>query len=333
MAPMVAGFPRTSQSHEPMRKTKFPLAAIILIGILVFAVIIAVVILLPFQPVEFSQQNEASAANVNSLYFSLEADITDINVHFMDLPANQKVQLNTSATGRKSILSPEKPVALSFQEDTANSTLVYIVKISRTENTSLLHQVTVTCDVYIDPSVSLDLNLRTSTGEININADKAMTINRLTAESSTGTVQATLAEDVIVSGSMTFRTITGVSSLSWNNADASSNIPVYLSSLTGGVELTVNQSKPLSANVTINADTSSAGYVTLNLGLRNEVAANISATQNTGSIFVQQRGFSGNELPIQSSNYPSQSNFMINLQNNAGGTEIHAAYEFTNTRS
>ena len=138
----------------------------------------AAVVLLPFQPVEFNQQNEASAANVNSLYFNLEADIADINVHFRDLPANQRVQVNTSATGWRNILGTDQPVNLTLQESSANASLIYIVKVLRTEGRSMFSNVNVICDVIIDPSIRLDLNLRTSTGRIEIDADKTVTISK-----------------------------------------------------------------------------------------------------------------------------------------------------------
>jgi len=329
----VATAPQTSSIRQPLRKAPFPLAAIVLITILVLAVVAAIVVLLPFQPVEFNQQNDASAANVNSLYFDLEADTADINVHFKDLPANQRVQLNTSATGWKNILGTDQPVNLTFQENAANSSLIYIVKVSRTEGRSMVHNVDVICDVYIDPSIRLDLNLRTSTGRIEIDADKAVTISKLFVEATTGNVNVTLSEGVIVSGPLSLRTITGSNWLLWNNADVSRNANVNVGSLTGNAYVNITQGKQLSGNVTVNVENSNAGFITLRLAVRDDVAARISATQNIGGVYLQQKGFSGHELPIQSSNYPSQSNFIVNLQGSQSRTDINAVYELTGIRS
>jgi hypothetical protein len=87
------------------------------------------------------------------------------------------------------------------------------------------------------------------------------------------------------------------------------------------------------ADDAINTDSSSAGLLAINLGLRNEAAASISAAENGRGAHVQENGFSGTHLPMQSNNYPAQSNFILNLQNARGATNINANYEFTNTRS
>src|SRR4030067_1437413 len=63
---------------QPVRKAPFPLAAIILIAILVFAVAAAFIVLLPFQPVNFQQSNEASAPNVSRLSLTLNADVANV---------------------------------------------------------------------------------------------------------------------------------------------------------------------------------------------------------------------------------------------------------------
>ena len=329
----VAGVPRTAPIRQPVRKAQFPTAAIILIAILILAVVVAAVVLLPFQPVEFNQQNEASAANVNSLYFNLEADIADINVHFRDLPANQRVQVNTSATGWRNILGTDQPVNLTLQESSANASLIYIVKVSRPEGRSMFSNVNVICDVLIDPSIRLDLNLRTSTGRIEIDADKTVTISKLFAETTTGDVNVTLSEGVIFSGPSSLRSITGSNWLLWNNADISRNTSVNVGSMTGNVYVNLTQTKQLSGNLTVSVENSNRGFIALRLTVRDDVGAKISATANMGEVRLQQKGFSGNELPIQSSNYPSQNNFILNLENAGGRTDINAIYELTGVRS
>ena len=97
--------------------------------------------------------------------------------------------------------------------------------------------------------------------------------------------------------------------------------------------MNITQDKQLSGNVTVNVENSNAGFITLRLAVLDDVAARILATQNIGGVYLQQKGFSGHELPIQSSNYPSQSNFIVNLQGSQGGTEINAVYELTGVRS
>ena len=329
----VAAAPRTPPPREPARKTQFPLGAIILIAILISAVVAAFVVLLPFQPVNFSQQNEASAANINRVYFSLEADVADISVRFKDLPGNQKVRLNTSATGWRSIFGSDQPLALSFEEDTANGSLIYIVKLSKAEGLLLYQDFNVFCDVLVDPSVSLDLSLRANTGPIEINADKAVNITSLSAQTTAGYVNVTLAEGAVVAGPISVRASTSAAYLTWDDADVQRSTTVNVASASRLTYVNITQTKQLSGNVTVNVGSSNAGFITLWVTVKDEVGANISAPENMGGVALTKKGFSGNNLPIHSSNYPSQSNFLINLQRANQGADVHAVYELTGVRS
>jgi hypothetical protein len=333
VASPVAATPRTEPQRQPVRKAPFPIAAIILIAILIFAVVAAAVVLLPFQPVNFNQQNEASAGNVNSVYFNLEADIANINVHFRDLPADQRVQMNTTATGWRSILGSDRPLTFAIEENPANGSLIYIVKVLRAEDLALFHNLNVTCEILIDPSIPVYLNIRTSTGNIELNADKTVTLTNLDVEAATGSIDATLSEGVVLTGTLSLRTATGSTRLVWNNADVSRNTSFYLRSSTSFANLILTQNRQLAGNVTINVENSYSGFLFINLNISKNVGASISNTSSTRGVQLQQNGFSGDSLPMQSNNYPSQSNFAINLQPIHGETAINAVYELGGTRS
>ena len=328
-----ASAPRTEPLRQPIRKGPFPLAAIILIAILIFAVVAAIVVLLPFQPVDFNQQNEASATNVNSVYFNFEANITNINVHFRDLPGDQRVQMNTTATGWRSILGSDQPLTFAIEENSANGSLIYIVKVLRADDLALFYNLNVTCEILIDPSISVYLNIRTTTSNVEIHADKTVTLTNLDVETTTGNIDATLSEGVVLTGTLSLRTATGSTRLVWNNADVSRNTSIYLRSSTSFTNLILTQDRQLAGNVTITIENSYSGFLFINLNISKSIAATISNTSSIRGLQLQQDGFSGDVLPIQSDNYPSQGNFAINLEPIHGETAINAVYELGGTRS
>ena len=312
---------------QPVRKAPFPLAAIILIAILVFAVAAAFIVLLPLQPVDFQQSNEASAANVNRLNLTLNADVANVNIFFRNLSGNQRAAVNVSATGSRGIFSSEQPLALAFDEKTTGSTLTYTVGISRTDTFPSLFSVDVVCNVFIDPSANLSLTVKTETGQIAMNTDTEVTIQNLSLETTTGSVEANVTEGVVIAGGFSLKTTTGSVRLNWDEAEVSGNVPITLSTTTGSVEATMNQNRQLSGNVTVDAETTTGG-VTLALDISGDVAAKIEASTVLGGIDVEQTGFSANEAPLQSVNYPAGGNFLVNLKTTTGGIQINADYEF-----
>jgi len=290
-------------------RAAFPLVAIVLVVILVIAVVGVVIGFAPFQQVNFTQSNEASAGNVNSLRLVLSAEIANVNVMLKDLPGNQRAAINISATGRRGIFGGDEPLALAFGEDTNNSTLTYSIGIRRAEDWPTLNMLDVVCNVYVDPSVSLDIIVRTTTGTITMNADEEVTFEGLTLETTTGNVQ-----------------------FSWEEAKIARNIPLNLKATTGSVDVNITQSRQLAFDVTLNAEATTGG-VSLVLNIKNDVGARISATTTLGGVDIQQQGFSGNQAPLESDNYPAGSNFIVNLSATLGGIDINASYELGGTRS
>ena len=331
VTPIPTVTPRAA-APPPRRTHPLPLAAAILIAILVIAVVTTVIIFLPVVPVSFNQSNEASAANVNSLNLTIDADIANVNVSFRNLPGNQLAVVNVSATGSRGIFGTDTPLALASQEKTENSTLKFTTRISRADPWTSLYSLNVACDVYIDPSANLNLTVRTGTGQTEINAGRSVSFQGVHVETSTGSVEARLTEGTVISGSFSLQTATGTVQLLWAEADVSGNVPVNLRTNTGSVDINITQTRSLTGNVTLNAETSTGG-VSLRMDIRNDVGAKVSATTVIGGVSVEQKGFSGNTAPLQSSNYPAGSNFLINLETNTGGIDINAVYELGGVRS
>ncbi len=303
--------------------------AVIVVAILVFAAL--VVAFVPFQPVNFSQSNEASAANIDALTLVVTADVANVNVMLRDLPGNQRAATNISATGWRGIFGDDKPLALAFDEETSGSTLTYLVNVSKSPGWSGLNVLNVTCAVYVDPSVNLGILVHTNTGAITINADRDATFEDLVLQATTGSIVANLRDGTIITNRVVLEATTGSVQLFWNDAEVSSGALVDLraSTSTGSVELNVTQTRQLQGNVTLNAETSTGG-VNLNMGIQ-IVGARISASTSMGGINVNQKGFSGNQVPIQSNNYPAASDFDITLRTSVGGININAHYELGGT--
>ena len=316
-----------TQAKPQAKRTSFPVAAVILISVLAFAAVAAAIVLLPLNPVSFTQSNEASAANVTLLNLVLNADVADVNVLSRNLPVNQRATINVSATGTRGIFSPDQPVSLDFQEKTIGQTLTYTVEIARTDRWNSLQNVHVACDVYIDPSINLNLTVQTVTGTISLSSDQIPNIQKLHLETTTGSVDATLTENTIIAGTVEIKTTTGSAHLHWDEPDVSGNIPVTIRATTGSITTTINQNRQLSGNVTLDAETTT-GSIAFSLDISGGVGARIKAeTGFIGSINVDQMGFSSDDAPLQSDNYPAQSNFETTLRATTGGIQIDANYE------
>lgn len=325
--------PATSvQTRPQVRRAGLPTAAIILIVILVLSLVAVFIVLLPFQPVEFSQSNEASAANVNLLRLTVSADTASINIMLRDLPGNQRAATTITATGWRGIFGTDEPLDLSFAERTEDTTLVYSVNVSRAEGWAVFDTLNVTCDVYVDSSVSLVITITTDTGTIMMNSDEEATFQNLVLRANTGSVEASLKEGTTIAGDFSLETITGSVQLLWDDAKFNGNVPVSVKAITGSVNVNINQTSQLGGNVTLNAE-ATTGSVNLAMKIENDIGAKISASTTLGGIDVEQEGFSGDEAPLQSNNYPAGSNFDVTLRATTGGININAVYELGGTRS
>ena len=287
----------------------------------------------PINQVSFSQANEASAGDAQSLRLILNADIANVNVILKDLPGNQLATTNISAIGWRGIFGTDQPLSLSFIEDTNTpSTLTWLVNVSRAGDWPIVGLLNVQCNVYIDPSVNLGIMVHTETGTITIDADRQATFDDLVLQTTTGSVTARLGSAAVIDNRVVVEATTGSVQFAWDNPKVNGNVPVNLRTSTGSVNVNINQSRQLQGNVTLNAETST-GSVTLNMNLQNDVGAKIAASTSIGGINVQEQGFSGNNVPLQSNNYPAASNFDVTLRTTTGSININANSGLVGTRS
>ncbi|MCW4046803.1 MAG: zinc ribbon domain-containing protein [Candidatus Bathyarchaeota archaeon] len=313
----------------PRRPMYIGLAAV-LISVVLVAIVVSALIFLPITPVNFTQTNSVAAeTGVNRLNLNLQADIVDVNIIPQRVNGNT-VFLNVSATGSTGIFGSATPIKLTFTNETSNNAITVTASITRIDVyfTSNLH---VTCNVYVDPKIELNLTARTSVGQIVMNA-RDQTIQNLVLQATTGSVKASLGRNVVLTGNVSTITTTGSVTLDWEQADAKGNITVNVKSTTGTASVKVNRNFMLAGNVSIEAG-ATTGSVNFEMTIHDDVSAQIESSKVLGVINVQQDGFSGGQELLRSNNYPAPSNFNVKLSTITGNVNIDATYQSSATRS
>jgi hypothetical protein len=324
----VCGTPVAAVTVPAMpRRRPFLFAVAILVPILVTAVVFGALVFLPFYRVHFDQTNQVAKAGVDNLLLDFQADVAQVNVFFRNLP-DKMVVLNVTADGYVGIFDdPNRTINVNFSHQTTNNSEVVTCTVSRVSAWPLSNNLDVICDVYIDPSANLrGLFVHSSVGQIVLNADTQTTIRTLNLDTTTGSIEASLAQGVVIVGSVSAKTTTGSVTFDWMQADTEASVSVNLRSTTGTVNLSVSRNSRLSGNVSIGAETTT-GSVNLAMTIHDDVGAKIESHTSVGGISVEQGGFSGNQSLLQSSNYPAGSNFLINLATTTGSVHINAYYD------
>jgi hypothetical protein len=311
----------------PRRRSPFLLPVIILVAILLAAAVFGALVFLPFYHVHFDQTNQVAKAGVDSLLLNFQADVAQVNVFFRNL-TDKMVVLNVTADSYVGIFDdPNRTINVTFNHQTANNSEVVTSRVSHIGAWPLSCSLNVICDIYIDPSANLSrLSVHSDIGQIVLNADNATTIQTLNLDTTTGSIEASLRQGVVLAGVVSAKTTTGSVTFNWMQADAKGNVPVNLKSTTGTVNLSVSQNSKLSGNVSIDAGTTT-GSVNLAMTIHDDVGAKIESHTSVGGISVKQGGFSGNQSLLQSSNYPAGSNFLVNLATTTGSVHTNAYYD------
>jgi hypothetical protein len=316
----------------PRRRRPFLLPVIILIAILVMATVVGALVFVPFYAVHFDQTNQVAKTDVDNLILDFQADVAQVNIFFRNLPDKMLI-LNVTADGYVGIFEdPNRTINVTFDHQTANNTEIVTSKVSRISAWPLSYNLNVICDVYIDPSANLTLTVRSSVGQILMNADTQMTFKTLSLEAVTGNVEASLAKGVVIVGMLSLKTTTGNVQFRMDKADVSGNVSVSLQSTTGSVNINVAEDQKLAGNVTVDARTTTGG-VNLAMIINDDVGARIESHADFGGVNVDVQHFSGNQSSLQFSNYPAGSNFLVNLRTSTGGIHISAIYESSATLS
>ncbi len=306
---------------RPYRRSPVTVVVIAVIAILIVVVVVAVVAFAPLSPFNFSSTNQDSHSGINTLNLNFQASNAQVNV-LTENVTDKNILVWVYATGSKGILSPGKPIEVAFIKETANDVLTINSKVTQTA----ISNVKVTCNIYVNPALNLNLNVTSETGQVSLTADSAAKLQSVTLNSNTGEVQANLQNNVTVWGNVTLKTQTGNIFYRMDQANTIGNQTVALQSSTGSISPDITQTKVFGGNLLVNAQTSTG---TINLGLQIDgyVGARIVSQTNLGTIRLQNvQSFSGNKSPIQSNNYPSTCNIDIINHTELGGINIDAAY-------
>jgi hypothetical protein len=300
----------------------FPIS--LLIGILVTAVVVASIVFLPIRTINQTKSESVSfQTGINTLKLNFTADIAQVNVTFESLP-NRLVILNMSAVGAVGILAPPDPVRVSFNHTFTGGTLTVNSRVYRANGWTGSPGLKVACQLRIDPSMNLALDIKTAIGEITLHAKAGVAFDLLKLETTTGAIEADLAQGEL-NGDITIRTTTGGINLAWENVKAARNIQLDVRTTTGGLDLNAKQNAILPANVTLNAQATTGGIV-FALSIGNGAAARIESSTTIGGITTDETHFSGTKSSLQSDNYPSSSNIIAGLKTTTGGIYINATY-------
>ena len=307
------------------RRPIYLIPAVILITVLLTTIVIAALLFLPFYPVNFNLTNQVPRANENNLLVDLQVDVANVNISYKNLP-NSMVLLNVTAVGNVGIFdAPDRVVNVTFTHQTANNSEVVVASVSRIARWPSFYNLDVKCDVYVDPSANLSLSVRSSVGKIILEADTKTTLQRIDLETTTGRVDVSLSNRVVVADSMSLKSTTGNVQFRMDKVEVSSNVSFNLRSTMGLVNLDLTESQSLFGNATVNARTTT-GSINLSLDIDGNVGARIESQTDVGRINVAVQKFSGNQTPLQSNNYPAGSNFLVNLRTTTGEITICAAY-------
>jgi hypothetical protein len=315
----------TRPAAPTRRRRLYILPVAILIAVLLSAMVIGVLFFLPFYPVHFNQTNQVPKADVNNLFLEFQADVAHVNVFFKNLSSNMAL-LNVTADGNVGILEdPNRPVNVTFSHHMSTNSEIVTVSVSRTIRWPISYNLNVNCNVYIDPSANLTLHVRSTVGNIVMDANTSVTLQILDLETETGNVDVSLSKGVVVADLITLHTTTGNVQFEMDEANVSRNVSVELQSTTGSVNMDLIEKQKMSGNVTLNARTTT-GSVNLSMVIDDDVGATIESETAIGGINEDLEKFSGNETLLQSDNYPAGSNFLVNLRTTTGGININAKY-------
>jgi hypothetical protein len=313
-------------SQTPHAQRKSP-ATFVLVGLLVGIILLASFAFLFFAPVKavnFSQSVSApSRAGVSALTLVFDADTADVTV----LPYHNYglVAVNVTASGSVGVFGDaQNPVQVNLTEHMAGSTLEVTSCVSmRDHSFNTLH---VECRVHVDPTVPLNLTVRTITGTVHMSNTGPAKFDALTLQSTTGSTIANMYRGTVFRGDVSISTTTGTSQIQWENAKVDRNISVRVTTTTGSANAYVTEEGDLGGNVTMSL-TTATGAINSNMHLYDDVGVRVTSQVGTGNIYVTTQSFNGNKSPLQSSNYPAKSNFLVYQKTNTGGISINSIYD------
>jgi hypothetical protein len=308
-----------------MRRDPILWTGVALAAILISAAVIAIILAAPIGTWSLAAPYGDSSPNVRTLNLNFQADNAKVNI-LTEKNGDDNILVYVSGNGSRGLTSNSgAPLNVTFVNQTVGDVLTVDMEVMVEEPLPLAN---VVCDIYVDPNLTLNLNVATTAGQITFNADQPTTIETLSLQATNGQVEAKLHSDTTVAGTITLKTTTGAVYYSMSETEVVGNCTLDLQSTTGAVNIVISETKTLQGNMHVGTDTNT-GAINVNLTVDGGVGAKITSQVNGfGNIHADITHFKGDKSPLQSDNYPAASNIEItNRVNGFGDINIDAVYQ------
>jgi len=308
---------------KPIRNDPVIIGAIVLVSILVIGVVVAALFATPFINVSIGQTYQDDTVDINKLDFNFESNRAQVNVFTLDMNNNNFViEIQGSAFKGMFGGNSDSPIQFSLYNDTTNGVQTVTIKL---EESNAFSRYNVVCNVYVNPALTINLNITSKAGQVNLINDKPTTFESINLETSAGDVGANLQNATVI-GNVTLRTQAGTVDFRTSQILVEGNNTISLHSNAGSINMDLTQTKTLQGNLQVNA-TAELGSVNVGLSIDGSVGAKIISQTTLGSIHTNLQHFSGNQSLIESDNYPAADNIEINNRTNLGSIDINAIYQ------
>jgi len=317
--------PANSAPSKPIRNDPVVIGAIVLVSILIVGVVVAAFFAASFSIINIEQTYQDNTVDVSKLNLNFETEAAQVNVFTQDVNDNNFV-IGIQGSASKGMFggNSDSPMQFTLYNDTVNGVQTVTVKL---EESTAFSRYKVICNIYLNPALTLNLNITSQAGQVSIINDKPATFESINLQASAGSVGANLQNATIV-GNVALKTQAGTVDFRTSEMLVEGNSTFDLHSNAGSVNMDITQTKTLQGNLQINA-TTELGSINVGLFIDGDVGAKITSQTNLGSIHTNLQYFSGNQSPIQSDNYPATSNIEMNVRTNLGGINLNAAYQST----
>ncbi|MCL4429965.1 MAG: zinc ribbon domain-containing protein, partial [Chloroflexi bacterium] len=234
--------PAPSAPMKPIRNDPIIIAAIALVALLVVGVVVAALLAAPFSNVNIGQTIQDKTVNVDKLNLNFESTAAKVNVFAQNIDNNNFV-VSISGSASKGVFGGDagNPVQVTIYNDTVNGVQAVTVKL---EESTAFSRYNIVCNVYVNPALTLNLNVTSQAGQVSLTADKPATFQSLNLQASVGTVEANL-QNVTVAGNVTLRTQAGTVDLRMSQVNIEGNNTVNLHSNAGSVTMDITETKTL----------------------------------------------------------------------------------------
>lgn len=294
-----------------MYKDPIVIGTIALVIILLTAIVIGAFMVIPLNPWSSSKSLSDQNPAARTLNLNFHTNVGQVNVMTLKIGETRNILISVQANGTYGMLGgPNDPVKFLFHNQTVGNVLT--VNSEVTVDDSATERSNVAIQIFVDPALTLNLNITSSTGKVSFVADKATTLQSLYLESSTGEAEANLQGNVMITGDITLKSSTADVNFRLVEDAVVGNRTIDLQSSTGSVVVDLTQTKAFNGNLLINAG-ASTGSISESLTIDGTVAAKIASQRGTfGDIKTDLNNFSGNNTSLKSANYPSNCNIEVN---------------------